>query len=170
MYLEDKDTWKDVLKRVEELEKRAIGVADLPLKRIRLKLEDAWAGSGSLNELILRQSVRHELLEPADAAVEIGYGTGWSARGAGYDVPRIYKDPYGRVHLSGSAQSNGTGVLIENSNNKGIPGPIGAEKFLVASLNGPVEIEVWSDGQIRRTAAVSEWVSLSGISWRAKDS
>lgn len=92
----------------------------------------------------------------------------WTNYGSGYEVASFYRDPFGRVHLSGLVRSGTAGTTIFS-----LPGgyrPRARELFAVVTGN-PVDtlgrIEVTANGDVLHVTGSTDYVQLHGISFRA---
>lgn len=93
---------------------------------------------------------------------------GWTDYGSGYEVASYWKDTCGVVHFSGLIDS---GTATANTVLFVLPvgyRPRASEKFIVVSFNALCVIDVYADGNVTiRAGANSDWLSLSGIQFRA---
>jgi hypothetical protein len=150
-------------------------ITDLPVNSVgtpQLK-NSAVSGPKILNGAITAAKISHSALGPATAVGKAGappYAGGWGAVPAdvGDDSVSFYKDPWGIVHLQGSAYNpNGakTGPIFT------LPAgyrPAGNLWFAAYGSAGTAAyIEVASTGGVIEVFAPQEFVGLGNITFRA---
>lgn len=92
----------------------------------------------------------------------------WTNYGSGYEVASFYRDPFGRVHLSGLVKSGTSGTTIFS-----LPGgyrPRARELFVIDTGNpGDTlgRIDVTATGDVIHISGGTTYVQLHGISFRA---
>lgn len=92
---------------------------------------------------------------------------GWTNFGSGYESATYWKDSCGVVRLAGVIKDGATTAeTIIFALPTGYR-PRATEKFFVSS-NAPCVIDVYANGNVTiKTGASANWLSLSGISFRA---
>lgn len=99
------------------------------------------------------------------ATNEIAFSGTWVSYAAGYEDPGYYKDPFGRVHLSGMAKNGGSGTVIFN-----LPSgyrPKARIIFVVITDTGIGRVDVLGTGDVQHVSGGTGFVPLNGISFRA---
>lgn len=99
------------------------------------------------------------------ATNEVAFSGTWVPYTAGYEDPGYYKDPFGRVQLSGMAKSGASGTVIFNL-------PVGYRPkarliFVVITDTGIGRVDVLGTGDVQHVSGGTGFVPLNGISFRA---
>lgn len=99
------------------------------------------------------------------ATNEIAFAGTWVPYTAGYEDPGYYKDPFGRVLLSGMAKNGTSGTVIFN-----LPSgyrPKARIIFVVITDTGIGRVDVLGTGDVQHVSGGTGFVPLNGISFRA---
>lgn len=92
------------------------------------------------------------------------FQTGWSNFGAGFEEAGFYKDPSGRVHLTGFVRA-GAGLIFTLPTGYR---PKGREAFVVLDgLDSAGRVDVKTNGDVLYVSGNTTYFQISGISYRA---
>lgn len=89
----------------------------------------------------------------------------WVNYASGYEMAGFYKDPLGRVFLTGLVKLGTAGTTIYS-----LPGgyrPANRELFSIHTDTGAGRIDIDASGNVIHTGGGTAFVTLSGISFRA---
>lgn len=92
---------------------------------------------------------------------------GWANYGGGYNDPGYYKDRQGVVHLRGLVKGGASGEKPIFTLPEGCRPP-GRELRVIQSGDKLGRVDITADGRVLPYSVNSAWVSLDGISFRAK--
>lgn len=99
------------------------------------------------------------------ATNEVAFSGTWVPYAAGHEDPGYYKDPFGRVQLSGTTKNGTSGTVIFNL-------PVGYRPkarliFVVITDTGIGRVDVLGTGDVQHVSGGTGYVPLNGISFRA---
>jgi hypothetical protein len=94
------------------------------------------------------------------------FQNGFAAAGSDALAPGFWKDPFGTVHLQGSADGDGGTIFTLPTGYR----PAGTASFLVATASGSATVEVRADGAVFELGMTPvDNLSLDGITFRSAD-
>ena len=160
--------------QVSDLFGAAVAVVDIPTAFVLMDFKASGKGVafGKVSE---KDALEIALPVSVTASALDDYHTpemlnGWTNHSTGYEPCRVWKDPWGVVHVSGMIKGGtataGTPILQ-------LPEGYWPEKqqpFACVSNSKFARVDVVPNGQLYAQAGVdSTWLSLSGITFRAKE-
>lgn len=106
-------------------------------------------------------------LPTVDATQKPSYQNGWVDHGAGSEPGGYYKDPFGRVHLSGLVGAGTALTTIFTLPSGFRPSATLSFVVLTGTPNQLGVVDVHADGQVAHAYGAADYTQLNGISFRS---